>query len=113
MKTKLIFFCNEQIFVLIFKFRILSFCKKSLFLKYMFLKQQMHEVKFVLHWDITNKLMVSNGSNNHTVTTAEFSLGTSVPLRHLVFLHNVIFSSGPYTSGRWSFFADYLENKKL
>lgn len=79
---------------------ILSFCKKSLFLKYMFLKQQMHEVKFVLHWDITKKLIVSNGSNNHAVTSAEYSLGTGVLLRHLVFLHNVIFSSGPYTSVR-------------
>lgn len=111
MKKKLIFFCNEQIFELIFKFRILSFCKKSLFLKYMFLKQQMHEVKFLLHWDITNKLIVSNGSNNHTVTSAEYSLGTGVPLRHLVFLHNVIFSSGPYTSVRWSLIADYLDEK--
>lgn len=73
----------------------------------------MHEVKFVSHWDITNKLIVSNELNNHALTTAEYSLGTGVPLSHLVFLHNVIFSSGPYTSVRWSLYADYLENKKL
>lgn len=61
----------------------------------MFLKQQMHEVKFLLHWDITNKLIVSNGSNNHTVTSAEYSLGTGVPLRHLVFCIMLFFPAVP------------------
>lgn len=69
------------------------------------------KVKSVLHWVITNKFIVLNGSNNLAVTSAVRELGTGVPLSHFVFLHNVIFSSGPYTSVRWSLNADYLDDK--
>lgn len=71
------------------------------------------KVKSVLHWVITNKFIVLNGSNNLAVTSAVRELGTGVPLSHFVFLHDVIFSSGPYANVRRTSYANTLEYKKM